>query len=314
MLEAPLQGSIVALVTPMAADGAVAWDALTELIEWHVESGTHGIVPMGTTGESATLDTAEHLAVIRRTIEVVAGRVPVIAGTGSNSTAEAIHQTQEAQAAGADACLLVTPYYNKPTQEGLVHHYQAIADATNVPLVLYNVPPRTACDMQADTVARLSEVERIVAIKEACGDAGRVGEIRSRVADDFVVLSGEDAQTLEMLDLGATGTISVTANVCPAQMSEFCASYLAGDRAAAQQLDQLLQPMHEILFVEPNPTPANGRWRRWGVFLRVFACRCCRCQPHIMMKCAPGCAPWGRWHEAGLCIVNAWLHSRVRVV
>lgn len=264
MLDGKLQGSIVALVTPMTADGAVDWDALTKLLEWHIESGTHGIVPMGTTGESATLDTEEHLAVIKRTIEVVAGRVPVIAGTGSNSTSEALHQTQEAQAAGADACLLVTPYYNKPTQEGLVQHYTAIAEGTDVPLVLYNVPPRTACDMQAETVARLSENPQIIGIKEACGDAERVAEIRALVPDDFIVLSGEDAQTLQMMDLGATGTISVTANVCPAQMAEFCGSFLQGDRDRAGQLDAQLQPIHEILFIEPSPTPTKWALAEMG--------------------------------------------------
>jgi len=259
-----LQGSIVALVTPMAANGDVEWAALESLIEWHIESGTHGIVPMGTTGESATLDTDEHLQVIKRTIDVVAGRVPVIAGTGSNSTAEAIHQTQEAQAAGADACLLVTPYYNKPTQAGLVAHYEAIAAASDVPLVLYNVPPRTASDMLAETVAKLAENPHIIGIKEACGDAGRVGEIRQRVADDFIILSGEDAQTLEMLDLGATGAISVTANVCPREMSEFMNAYLSGDRQSAAEMDARLQPIHDILFVEPNPTPSKWALHAMG--------------------------------------------------
>ena len=259
-----LKGSIVALVTPMTASGGVEWDALEELIEWHIESGTHGIVPMGTTGESATLDTEEHLQVIKRTINVVAGRVPVVAGTGSNSTSEAIHQTQEAQAAGADACLLVTPYYNKPTQEGLFAHYTAIADATDIPLVLYNVPPRTASDMQADTVARLSTNAKIIGIKEACGTASRVGDIRKLVADDFIILSGEDAQTLEMLDLGAVGTISVTANVLPKLMAEFLNAYLAGDRDRAGQLDAQLQPIHEILFVEPNPTASKWALNAMG--------------------------------------------------
>ena len=158
-----LKGSIVALVTPMTATGEIQWVELERLIEWHIEAGTHGIVPMGTTGESATLDTIEHLQVIKATVDQVAGRIPVIAGTGSNSTAEAIHQTQEAQNAGVDACLLVTPYYNKPTQQGLVAHYTAIANATDVPLVLYNVPPRTACDLQAETVARLSRLKNILA-------------------------------------------------------------------------------------------------------------------------------------------------------
>ena len=256
-----LKGSIVALVTPMHADGAVDWQALEHLVEWHIESGTHGIVPMGTTGESATLDTQEHLAVIRRTIEITAGRIPVVAGTGSNSTSEAIHQTQEAESAGADAALLVTPYYNKPTQAGLVAHYTAIADATDIPLVLYNVPPRTACDMSAETVATLSTLPRVIGIKEACGDATRVRDIRERVADDFIVLSGEDAQTLQMLDLGAVGTISVTANVLPALMSEFCQSYLDGDHERAVALDTQLQPIHEILFCEPSPTPS-----KWALY------------------------------------------------
>lgn len=259
-----LQGSIVALVTPMAANGDVEWTALEGLIEWHIESGTHGLVPMGTTGESATLNTEEHLQVIKRTIDVVAGRIPVIAGTGSNSTSEAIHQTQEAQAAGADACLLVTPYYNKPTQEGLFQHYTAIADATDGPLVLYNVPPRTACDMQAETVARLSLNEKIVGIKEACGEANRVAAIRGAVDEAFFVLSGEDAQTLDMLDLGAVGTISVTANICPAEMAQFLNYFLAGDRAAAAELDARLQPLHEILFVEPSPTASKWALHTMG--------------------------------------------------
>jgi len=263
-----LKGSIVALITPMLADGEVDWLSLDNLIEWHIESGTHGIVPMGTTGESATLDTVEHLQVIKRTIEVVAGRIPVVAGTGSNSTAEAIHQTQEAQAAGADACLLVSPYYNKPTQEGLYQHYKAISDATDVPLVLYNVPPRTASDMSAETVVRLSTDKNIVGIKEACGDASRVGDIRALLEDigneDFFILSGEDAQTLEMLELGAVGTISVTANVCPREMAEFLNRYLAGDKARARELDALLQPIHEILFVEPNPTASKWALHQMG--------------------------------------------------
>ncbi len=259
-----LQGSIVALITPMAANGDVEWAALESLIEWHIESGTHGIVPMGTTGESATLDTDEHLQVIKRTIDVVNGRVPVIAGTGSNSTAEAIHQTQEAQTAGADACLLVTPYYNKPTQAGLIAHYEAIAAASDVPLVLYNVPPRTATDMLAETVATLAANPKIIGIKEACGDATRVGEIRKLVADDFIILSGEDAQTLEMLDLGAVGAISVTANVCPREMSQFLSLYLSGDHQAAADMDATLQPIHEILFVEPNPTPSKWALHAMG--------------------------------------------------
>ena len=256
-----LTGSIVALVTPMHENGEVAWDALDELIEWHIASGTHGIVPMGTTGESATLDTQEHLQVIKRTIDRVAGRIPVIAGTGSNSTAEAIHQTREAEAAGADACLLVTPYYNRPTQEGLFRHFEAIAAATSTPIVLYNVPPRTGCDLAAATVGRLADIEGVVGIKDACGDASRVTQILAAVkdqgVDNFFVLSGEDAQTMQMMELGAVGTISVTANVLPAKMSAFCSAYLNGDVAQAVSLDQQLQPVHDILFVESSPTPAK---------------------------------------------------------
>lgn len=256
-----LSGSIVALVTPMSASGEVDWPALGALVEWHIESGTHGIVPMGTTGESPTLDTDEHLAVIKRTIEVVAKRIPVIAGTGSNATAEAVHQTQEAQAAGADACLLVTPYYNKPTQAGLVAHYEAVAAATTVPLMLYNVPPRTACDLQADTVGLLAKNPQIIGIKEACGDATRVADIKQLVGEDFIILSGEDAQTLQMMDLGAVGTISVTANVLPYDMAAFCSAHLAGDNETARRLDAKLQPIHEILFCEPSPTAC--KWALW---------------------------------------------------
>ena len=260
-----LEGSIVALVTPMKSDGAVDWTALEKLLEWHLEKGTHGIVPMGTTGESATLDTDEHLKVIKRTIEVVGGRIPVIAGTGSNSTAEAIHQTQEAERAGADACLLVTPYYNKPTQEGLYAHYREIALATSVPIVLYNVPPRTACDMSATTVARLSELDGIVGIKEACGDAERVKEIRDLVDKEFIILSGEDAQTRQMLDYGAKGAISVTANILPKEMSEFCQSFLDGDLTRCEELDSHLQPVHDVLFIEVSPSPTKWVLNQMGL-------------------------------------------------
>ncbi|MCZ6617851.1 MAG: 4-hydroxy-tetrahydrodipicolinate synthase [Gammaproteobacteria bacterium] len=256
-----LSGSIVALITPMTTSGAVDWEALEGLIGWHLDNGTDGIVPVGTTGESATLTVLEHLEVIRRTVEVVGGRIPVVAGTGGNATAEAIHLTREAEGLGVDACLLVTPYYNRPTQEGLVHHYRAIAEAASKPLVLYNVPSRTACDLQAETVARLAPIDNIIGIKEACGDPERVSAIRNLVADDFIVLSGEDGQTFRMLELGAVGTISVTANVLPKPMAEFCRAYLDGDINCARRLDEALQPIHEILFVEPNPTPA-----KWALF------------------------------------------------
>ena len=256
-----LSGSIVALVTPMTPSGAVDWEALDALIAWHLDSGTNGIVPMGTTGESATLTTEEHLEVIQRTIGLVSGQVPVIAGTGSNATAEAIHQTQEAEKAGADACLLVTPYYNKPTQEGLYQHFKAIAEACSVPLVLYNVPPRTSCDMVPETVARLAPIDNIIGIKEASGDADRVAAIRPLCGDDFIMLSGEDAQTLHMMRLGAVGTISVTANILPREMSEFCGAWLAGRADDAQALDDMLQPVHAAMFVETSPAPV-----KWALF------------------------------------------------
>ncbi len=252
-----LHGSIVALVTPMTPSGEVDWRALEALIHWHLDSGTNGLVPMGTTGESATLSTDEHLAVIRRTIEVAGGQIPVIAGTGSNATAEAIHQTQEAERLGADACLAVTPYYNRPTQEGLLAHYTAIARACALPMVLYNVPPRTACDLLPETAARLAQIESIIGIKEACGDAARAARLRNLCGADFTVLSGEDGQTLEMMRLGANGTISVTANVLPKQMADFCRACKAGDFETASALDARLQPAHAALFLEPSPTPVK---------------------------------------------------------
>ena len=254
-------GSIVALITPMTPSAEVDWEALARLVEWHCEEGTNGIVPVGTTGESATLNVDEHLQVIRRTVEVVAGRVPVIAGTGANATAEAIHLTREAKALGADASLSVTPYYNRPTQEGLYQHYKAIAQAVDFPILLYNVPPRTGCDLAADTVARLAPLANIVGIKEACGDYQRVAEIRGQVDEDFIVLSGEDGQTLKMLELGAVGCISVTANVLPKKMAEFCAAYLAGNTQLAADLDAELQPIHDILFVESSPQPT-----KWALY------------------------------------------------
>lgn len=260
-----IRGSLVALITPMHADGAIDWAALDRLVDWHLAQGTHGIVPVGTTGESATLAVDEHLAVVARTVERVAGRVPVVAGTGANATAEAIHLTRQAEQAGADACLSVVPYYNRPTQEGLYRHFMAIADATALPVVLYNVPPRTACDMKAGTVGRLAAHERIIGIKEACGDPERVTAIRSVVPDEFIILSGEDAQTLRMMELGAVGTISVTANVLPGQMAEFCTSFLDGEVARARELDALLQPIHQILFVESSPQPTKWALHEMGM-------------------------------------------------
>ncbi|MFB3106984.1 MAG: 4-hydroxy-tetrahydrodipicolinate synthase [Pseudomonadales bacterium] len=259
-----LKGSLVALITPMTDAGAVDWAAFEQLIQWHLEAGTHGIVPVGTTGESSTLSVAEHLEVVQRTVALVAGRVPVVAGTGANATAEAIHLTQQAASSGADACLVVTPYYNKPTQEGLYRHYEAIASSSSVPLVLYNVPPRTACDMLPETVARLAAIDNIIAIKEACGDPERVSAIKQLVADDFIVLSGEDGQTLRMMQLGAVGTISVTANVLPEKMASFCQAFLDGDLESANSLDAELQPVHEVLFIESSPQPTKWALHEMG--------------------------------------------------
>ncbi|MGD8416359.1 MAG: 4-hydroxy-tetrahydrodipicolinate synthase [Pseudomonadales bacterium] len=259
-----LRGSLVALITPMHPDGAIDWRSMERLIEWQLEEGTRGIIPVGTTGESATLAVDEHLKVIEKTVQCVAGRVPVVAGTGANATAEAIHLTRQAEQAGADACLSVVPYYNRPTQEGLYRHFMAIADATDLPVLLYNVPPRTACDMLPATVARLATHERIIGIKEACGKVERVADLRAVVPEDFVILSGEDAQTLGMLELGACGCISVTANVLPRLMASFVDAFLEGDLETAREIDAKLQPIHQILFVESSPQPTKWALHEMG--------------------------------------------------
>jgi 4-hydroxy-tetrahydrodipicolinate synthase len=254
------RGSIVALVTPMEADGAFAEGAFGGLIDWHVAQGSDGLVIVGTTGESATLDEAEHCAVIRAAVERAAGRVPVIAGTGSNSTAEAIRLTRCAREAGADACLLVTPYYNKPTQEGLVRHHEAVAAAVDIPQILYNVPGRTACDMLPATVARLAAVDNIVGIKDATADITRVESIRAQAGPAFRIYSGDDATALDAMLAGGDGVISVTANVAPALMREMCARALAGEGDAARALNERLMPLHRALFLESNPIPV-----KWAV-------------------------------------------------
>ncbi len=250
-------GSIVALVTPMTVSGHVDWKALDLLVQWHLDAGTRAIVPVGTTGESPTLNMQEHMQVIEYCIRSADGRIPVIAGTGANSTAEAIELTEAAARAGADASLVVTPYYNRPTQEGLYQHYKALAEAVNLPLILYNVPGRTACDMLPATVARLAEIPNIIGIKEACGKVDRVTDLKAVCPEDFMILSGEDAQTLQMMQLGAQGCISVTANVAPHLMTEFCNAFLAGDEDRAVALDAKLQPLHKVLFIETSPTPTK---------------------------------------------------------
>ena len=258
-------GSMVAVVTPMAAGGELDYPAFARLIEFHLENGTDALVPAGTTGESATLNFDEHCEVVRRAVETVRGRVPVIAGTGANSTSEALELTKRARECGADACLLVTPYYNKPTQEGLYRHYKLIAESVDVPQILYNVPGRTACDMLPDTVARLSKLKNVVGIKEASGSLERSYEIMRACGDDFSVYSGEDPVAAEMMLNGGRGVISVTANVAPEKMHRTCKAALAGDRETALRLDKELQGLHRELFVESNPIPAKWALHEMGL-------------------------------------------------
>ncbi len=259
-----ITGSIVALVTPMYPDGAIQWDQLSDLIEWHIEQGTNGIVPVGTTGESATLDVAEHCEIVKHTVKVVSGRVPVIAGTGANSTSEAIELTHSAKEAGVDACLLVTPYYNKPTQEGLYQHYKAISKAVDIPQYLYNVPGRTACDMMPATVARCSKIDQVKGIKEATGDIDRTKDILELCGDSMDVLSGDDPTAVGLILAGGKGTISVTANVAPNLMSKVCAAALAGDKETAHRLNDKLTALHTDLFVESNPIPVKWALAKMG--------------------------------------------------
>lgn len=260
-----IKGSIVAIVTPMTAAGEVDFDSLGRLVEWHIAEGTDAIVAVGTTGESATLSVDEHLAVIRKVIEVAAKRVPVIAGTGANSTTEAIELTRLAADVGADACLLVTPYYNKPPQEGMYRHYKAIAEAVKVPIILYNVPGRTGVDLLPATVARLAVLPNIVGVKEAKGELGRVRELLALgLPKDFALYSGDDATARESILLGFHGDISVTANVAPKLMHQMCAAALAGDAAAAEAIDARLALLHKNLFVDPNPIPAKWALERMG--------------------------------------------------
>jgi 4-hydroxy-tetrahydrodipicolinate synthase len=265
MITGKITGSIVALVTPMRADGAIDHEALAKAVDRAIEAGSAAIVSVGTTGESATLDVDEHTDVIRRTIDVAAGRVPIIAGTGANSTAEAIHLTEAAKAAGADAALLVTPYYNKPPQEGLYRHFKAVAEAVDIPQILYNVPGRTAVDMLPATVERLAELPAIVGIKEAKGDLDRVRELVALGLPDFALYSGDDATARDSILLGFDGDISVTANVAPEGMARMCAAALAGDAETAAAIDADLAPLHRALFVEPNPIPVKWALAELGL-------------------------------------------------
>jgi len=263
-----ITGSIVALVTPMHADGQVDWERLDQLVEFHIKQGTDAIVAVGTTGESATLSTEEHCAVMDRIIRVTAGRRPIIAGTGANSTSEAIELTQEAKNLGADACLLVTPYYNKPPQRGLIKHHEAIAAAVDIPQILYNVPGRTACDMLPETIAALADVEQIVGVKEATGDLDRARKVIELVGDRMAVYSGDDETAYQLILMGGKGNISVTANVAPALMHEMCMLALDGKADEAQALNDRLMQLHKAMFVEANPIPVKWAMKRMGLMDR----------------------------------------------
>jgi len=258
-------GSIVALVTPMTMDGGIDYASLQRLVEFHIESGTSAIVAVGTTGESATLDEQEHCEVMRRVVQMARGRIPVIGGTGANSTREAIALTRCAMEGGADACLLVTRYYNKPTQEGLYLHHKAVAEAVPIPQILYNVPGRTACDMLPETVARLAQVPNIVGLKEATGDLDRLRRIRELCGDAIDLFSGDDETALDFMLGGGRGVISVTANVAPRAMSELCAAALSGDRATAAAINERLMALHRDLFVEANPIPVKWALHEMGL-------------------------------------------------
>lgn len=258
-------GSMVALVTPMRADGSVDSDSLRKLVEFHIDSGTDAIVAVGTTGESATLDVEEHCDVIRQIVDQVNGRIPVIAGTGANSTTEAIELTEYARDLGVAAVLLVTPYYNRPTQQGLYLHFKTIAEAVDIPQILYNVPSRTACDLLPETVGRLSKIKNIIGIKEATGDVRRVQLIKDLVDDDFEIYTGEDGNTVDFILAGGRGVISVTANVAPKLMHEMCVAAIAGDADKARLINDKLAALHQYLFSESNPIPVKWALHEMGL-------------------------------------------------
>ncbi len=260
-----LKGSLVALITPMHADGTVDFESLCRLVDFHIENGTDGIVAVGTTGESATLPVEEHLAVIKAVIEQVKGRIPVIAGTGANSTAEAIELTREAARLGAAQALSVVPYYNKPTQEGMYQHFRAVAEATDLPVILYNVPGRTMADMSNDTALRLAAIPNIVGLKDATGNIGRGCDLMRRAPESFALYSGDDATGMAFMLCGGHGVISVTTNVAPRLMSDMCRAALAGDTINARRLNNLLQGLHSELFIESNPIPAKWALHRLGL-------------------------------------------------
>jgi 4-hydroxy-tetrahydrodipicolinate synthase len=259
-----IKGSIVAIVTPMHADGSLDYASLDGLIDWHIAEGTNGIVIVGTTGESATVTVEEHCALIKHCVDRVAGRIPVIAGSGGNSTAEAINLTRYAKEAGADATLQVVPYYNRPTQEGMYQHFKAIAEAVDLPVILYNVPGRTVADMSNETVLRLAAVKNIVGIKDATGNIGRGIDLLRQIPAGFAVYSGDDPTAMSLMMAGGHGNISVTANVAPRAMAELCAAAMGGDFARAIAINNKVFPLHQKLFVEPNPVPVKWALAEMG--------------------------------------------------
>lgn len=263
-----IQGSIVALVTPMYESGEVDKESLKKLVEYHIEQGTDALVAVGTTGESATLDENEHCDVIKSVVDFVGGRIPVIAGTGANSTTEGVTLTRKAKLAGADACLIVTPYYNKPTQEGLYQHYKAIAEAVEIPQILYNVPGRTACDMLPETVGRLSHIDNICGVKEATGDLSRVKQIRDLTGADFAIYTGDDATSREFCLLGGNGSITVTGNVAPRLVHEMIMAAITGNKETALAIDRKLAALHKNLFIQSNPIPV-----KWAVAEMGLICK-----------------------------------------
>ena len=267
-----LKGSLVALITPMNQDGSINFEQLHDLIDWHIENGTDGIVAVGTTGESATLPVEEHLAVIEATVKHVNKRVPVIAGTGANNTVEAIALSKAAEQAGADYTLSVVPYYNKPSQEGIYQHFKAIAEATSIPMVIYNVPGRTVVSMSNDTILRLAEIPNIVGVKEASGNIGNNIELINSVPEGFVVLSGDDPTGLPFMLCGGHGVVTVAANVAPKLFADMCRAALEGDIATARRLNEQLIPIYNTMFCEPSPAAP-----KWGLSLLG------KCEPHVRL-------------------------------
>ena len=267
-----LKGSLVALITPMNQDGSINYEQLHDLIDWHIENGTDGSVAVGTTGESATLPVEEHLAVIEATVKHVNKRVPVIAGTGANNTVEAIALSKAAEQAGADYTLSVVPYYNKPSQEGIYQHFKAIAEATSIPMVIYNVPGRTVVSMSNDTILRLAEIPNIVGVKEASGNIGNNIELINSVPEGFVVLSGDDPTGLPFMLCGGHGVVTVAANVAPKLFADMCRAALEGDIATARRLNEQLIPIYNTMFCEPSPAAP-----KWGLSLLG------KCEPHVRL-------------------------------